>query len=141
MSNLTDLVPPLNLCKLIPQGEFEDSAFLCEAAVDMNTGETIDIRIIPRPSRITSNPFVHHELAREFYLYPAPTLQEILAELPPYDKNEQILACCVPDWADFSARVFGENWRVGYTGNCSINDKNPATAALKMWLKLKGIEA
>lgn len=33
--NLEDLVPPLELCKLIPAGEFEDSAFLCEAEVGM----------------------------------------------------------------------------------------------------------
>lgn len=51
-----------------------------------------------------------------------------------------LLACCVPDWADFNARVFGEHWRVGYTGNASICDKSPATAALKLWLRMKGIE-
>ena len=28
MSKLENLVPPLNLCKLIPQGEFADSAFV-----------------------------------------------------------------------------------------------------------------
>lgn len=27
MSNLTELVPPLELCKLIPAGEFEESTF------------------------------------------------------------------------------------------------------------------
>lgn len=59
-----------------------------------------------------------------------------MAELPPYGKNEQILACCVPDWADFDARVFGEHWRVGYTGDCSINDQNPTTAAMRLWLQL-----
>ena len=28
MSNLTELVPSLELCKLIPAGEFTDSAFV-----------------------------------------------------------------------------------------------------------------
>ena len=28
MSDLTDLIPPLELCKLIPSGEFEDSYFV-----------------------------------------------------------------------------------------------------------------
>lgn len=125
MSNLNDLVPPLNLCKLIPQGEFEDSCF---------------VRMGKKPYTIIERRLIRKDVGKQDGVYTAPTLQEILAVLPPYSKNEQILACCVPDWADFSARVFGESWRVGYTGNCSINDKNPATAALKLWLKLKGIE-
>lgn len=120
MSNLTDLVPPLELCKKIPAGEFEDSAFAWWQITPFE-----EWQVVVRSTLTT---------------IAAPTLQEILAALPPYGKNEQILACCVPDWADFDARVFGEHWRVGYTGNCSINDKNPATAALKLWLKLKGIK-
>lgn len=131
MSDLTDLVPPLGLCKKIPPGEFKDSAL---------------VRRVPNSSFPLEDEFfeIHERDKCESWMkdkqIPAPTLQEILAALPPYAKNEQILACCVPDWADFDARVFGENWRVGYTGDCSINDKNPATAALKLWLKLKGIE-
>lgn len=117
-----DLVPDLELCKLIPAGKFENSAFIWVNGMDKKP------KVICRPWDKKST------------AAPAPTLQEVLAALPPYDKNEQILACCVPDWADFDARVFGENWRVGYTGDCSINDKNPTTAALKLWLKLKGIE-
>lgn len=136
MSNLTDLVPPLELCRNIPEGEFEDSAlvFACQPNDD---DEEEEVNIFTRD-------MVEHLEKRwggtPYTLYPAPTLQEIMAALPPYGKNEQILACCVPDWADFDARIFGEHWRVGYTGDCSINDKNPATAALKLWLKLKGIE-
>lgn len=129
MSELKNLVPPLELCKLIPQGEFEDSALVWVVNGDYQPKfQIVDKR---------KYPFIPEDGAT---LYPAPTLQEILVALPPYGKNEQILACCVPDWADFDARVFGENWRVGYTGDCSINDKNPATAALKLYLKLKGIE-
>jgi hypothetical protein len=139
MSKLEELVPPLELCKLIPKGEFEDCAFLWEAVVDMNTGETVNTHNVPRLLRVGSNPFVYHEIAKEFHLYPAPTLEEIMAKLPPYAKNEQILACCVPDWADFNARIFGEHWRVGYTGDVSVNDKSPSTASLKLWLELKGI--
>lgn len=125
MKELEKLVPPLELCKLIPEGEFADSVFIW----------TVFYGCHPI---LTERRKGFADLADA---YPAPTLQEIMAALPPYGKNEQILACCVPDWADFDARVFGEHWRVGYTGDCSINDKNPATAALKLWLKLKGIEA
>lgn len=130
MSNLTDLVPPLELCRKIPEGKFKDSA-LVWLEVEIPQENKKEWRVINRTKPID----VCHNAK-----CPAPTLQEILAALPPYGKNEQILACCVPDWADFDARVFGEHWRVGYTGDCSINDKNPATAALKMWLKLKGID-
>lgn len=129
MTKLETLVPPLELCKKIPAGEFEDSFFVWVVNGDYEPKfKVVDKRHYP---------FIPENGAS---LYPAPTLQEIMEALPPYGKNEKILACCVPDWADFNARVFGENWRVGYTGNCSINDKNPATAALKLWLKLKGIE-
>jgi hypothetical protein len=129
--NLEDLVPPLELCKKIPAGEFADSALVW-----------LEVEI-PQENKKEWRTTVANELIRRCHnrKLPAPTLQEILSALPPYGKNEQILACCVPDWANFDARVFGEHWRVGYTGDCSINDKKPATAALKLWLKLKGIEA
>ena len=44
MNKLKELVPPLNLCKLIPKGEFEDSCF-------MRIGEDVivlrcDVRIV-----------------------------------------------------------------------------------------------
>ena len=67
--NLQDLVPPLALCKLIPKGEFEDSALLWFSNYHFG-GWHIEKR----------------ELAVAFTdngeLYPAPTLQEI------YDSKE-----------------------------------------------------
>ena len=126
MSKLADLVPPLELCKLIPKGEFEESyainVYIC--------GEWLLMPVDDCAS----------DIKEKHSYYPAPTLEEIMAKLPPYAKNEHILACCVPDWADFNARIFGEHWRVGYTGDASINDKSPSTAALKLWLKFKGID-
>ena len=128
--NLEKLVADRELCERIPAGEFENTAL-----VYIETE-------IPQQNKTEWRVTVANELIRRCHnrKLPAPTLQEILAVLPPYGKNEKILACCVPDWADFDARVFGEHWRVGYTGDCSINDKNPATAALKLWLELKGVE-
>lgn len=132
---IEELVPTLELCKRIPAVEFEDSALVY---FWLSPGNKY---IVIQRSETSYMPRIYPPCPCGMkYFYPAPTLQEILAALPPYGKNEQILACCVPDWADFDARVFGENWRVGYTGDCSINDKNPATAALNLWLKLKGIE-
>lgn len=154
MSKLEDLVPPLELCKLIPKGEFEDSAFIWDKTTSVGfwDGEDKDGnhiggfgKIPHKKYRLRQN---YSERCRkhlkeqdiELDIFPAPTLQEIMAELPPYAKNEKILACCVPDWADFNARVFGEHWRVGYTGDVSVNDKSPSIAALKLWLELKGID-
>lgn len=152
--NFEDLVPPVELCKLIPAGEFEDSVFIWDNSEqygfwdgeDKNGNHIGGWGKLPAIGWRVRKNFSERcrkrmkETGAKVDCYPAPTLQEILATLPPYGKNEQILACCVPDWADFEARVFGEHWRVGYTGDCSINDKDPATAALKLWLKLKGIE-
>ena len=123
MSKLKDLVPPLELCKLIPKGEFEDCAFLLEAVVDMKTGETVKTHTVPRPSRIGCNPFVYHEIAKEFHLYPAPTLQEIMADMQfcrVYKKT-----------ANFYVAVKEKDREVS---------RNGATAALKLWFKHKGIE-
>ena len=61
MSKLEDLVPPLELCKLIPKGEFEDSAF-----VRIGNTQIIALR---RSAKciFTNQPHI-----------PAPTLEEIL---------------------------------------------------------------
>ena len=129
MSRLKDNVPELDLCKQIPEGEFRNSVLVWgyyyagwhdnrEWSVFERTGEeNVDL------------------------YYPAPTLAEIMAELPKYDENEKTLAC-IPDFPNESGEaVFGAAWTVGYTKNRSVTDKNPATAALKLWLELKGIEA
>jgi hypothetical protein len=130
--NLEELVPPMELCKKIPAGEFEHSALVIFKWE--NVKEPCIYERLSVAQRHLDNG------RKKGYCFPAPTLQEIMEVLPPYGKDEKILACCVPDWANFDARIFGEHWRVGYTGDCSINDKNPATAALKLWLKLKGLE-
>lgn len=114
---LEDLVPLLELCKKIPAGEFEDSCFV-------RIGE--DTIVLRSNVRVVSG--------RQDDIYPAPTVQEIMAELP--DDN----GCTA--W--FCQHCSGE-WSMG---NCErdlhvkngTEDSNPAIAALKLWLKLKGIE-
>lgn len=59
MSKLEDLVPPLKLCKLIPEGKFEDSVFQW---LDMNDDKR---SFVVRREYVKGN-------------YPAPTLAEIL---------------------------------------------------------------
>lgn len=116
--NLEDLVPPLELCKLIPQGEFEDSAFCW---IDKGHSCVLPTDIIyPEPS-----PFI--ELRRYTIQgdeIPAPTLQEIMKKLPRTVK------------IDFIGEQFHiyNDVKNGY----GVSNVSPVIAALTLWLK--GIE-
>ena len=106
---LKDLVPPLELCKLIPEGEFSESA-LCYVGIS-NKFYVIETE--------TYNCFKYKQEK-----YPAPTLQEILLELDEFE-------------------VWGNNISKEHTVISEFlqyEDENTATAGLKVWLKLKGIE-
>lgn len=115
MSNLKDLVPPMELCKLIPAGEFVDTAFV-------RIGNT-KIIVLRRSAKwsFANQPHI-----------PAPTLQEIMEELPKDDAYNNLLM-------EHSLKI---GWQVHYPGDRKRHcyDQNPAPAALKLWLKLKGIE-
>ena len=95
MSKLAYLVPPLNLCKLIPEGEFEDS--LCIWVNGLNSKPKVILR-----------PWDKKTIAA-----PAPTLEEILYNMPPICRFRPL------------------EWR---------NEKNIAEKILKVWLKLRGID-
>lgn len=117
---LEDLVPPLNLCKKIPAGEFEGSALIWMNGSLSANFDNFDNIFPPSIQRNT---------------FPAPTLQEIMAELPPTDS-------CVGYFCIYK----GDNeWSIGdceldlYVKN-GTESSNPAASALKVWLKLKGIE-
>lgn len=70
MSSLQDLVPPLELCKQIPEGEFEDSALVWNTTVcDEDDGEIVGIH-----ERDNCDGWM-----RENQI-PAPTLEEILKQ-------------------------------------------------------------
>lgn len=108
--NLENLVPPLELCKLIPAGEFEDSALVWVGKDDLEVFPRYEKQVIPI----------------SWTKIPAPTLQEILEKLPRTVK------------LDF----WGDNFHVynDVQNGHGVSDKNPATAALKLLLKWKGIE-
>ena len=130
MSNLTDLVPPLELCKLIPDGKFEDSVHWYRWSwIDqkylLDRGKP-DVRLYREPCPCGMK-----------YLYPAPTLQEIMEELiilSPFaikickSFNEWDIECCIA--VGYEERYFS-----------AYSVKNPATAALRLWLRPKGIPA
>lgn len=114
--NLDSLVPPLELCRKIPAGEFEDSCFV-------RIGE--DTIILRSNVRVVSG--------RQNDIYPAPTLQEIMADLP---SGDTACFCCYQGDGIWSM------------GNCEhdlyvkngTEDSSPAAAALKVWLETKGKE-
>ena len=124
---IKELVPSLELCKLIPQGEFEDSAFIWVNAMD-NTP-----KVICRPWDKKST------------AAPAPTTDEIL------DKCKDITGVLNPtlwyqhEWIadcgfDRTGKLSEEFFEDADFKNIDIiegrSNKNPATAALKLWLKL-----
>ena len=117
--NLTDIVPPLELCKLIPDGEFSDTALVFACQPDDDDGEEINVftrdMIEHLETRLGGTPYT---------LYPAPTLQEILASMPHCSCRHDHLG-----WTTSSFYVEGNKPEFG---------SNP-TAVMKLFLKLKGI--
>lgn len=127
MMNLTDLVPPLDLCKLIPEGEFQDSALVFACQTDDDDGEEFNVftrdMIEHLNKRFGGTPYT---------IYPAPTLQEILEELHKYEEDVYV------KWSETAYH----EWLINaYTQNSDFqeHDRNIVTAALKLWLKMKGI--
>ena len=111
--DLKELVPDFELCKQIPPGEFEDSALAWYVPADTDFPEYGDPSVINRSRAWAAT--------SERGVYPAPTLQEILAEIPDvtvnYDgRGRWAVQAILP------SRAYGD---------CNAN---PATAALKLWL-------
>lgn len=126
MSKLENIVPPLELCKQIPAGEFEESALVWEV---YHYQYTIDPYVISRETSETTRGKGLESV------YPAPTLAEILAELPE--------AIDTPEDEFFSLSVrqdFGDDGKplfwIGYNNTCE-KDANPAAAALRLWLRIR----
>lgn len=140
MSNkLEDLVPPLELCKKIPAGEFEDSALVWHDGYNPLTKRNF--------TGVTFRPPITMKYYEE---YPAPTLQEILDSckdiagvLNPtvwYQCGNWVADCAV----DKSGKLGEEFLEDADFKNLDIvtgKADSPVIAALKLWLKLKGIEA
>ena len=120
---LEELVPPLNLCKLSPKGEFEDSALI------WLNGEVI-IRFIDIQNTIP--PSIQKNI------YPAPTLREIMKNI----RSDEQFFC---SFYDGEGDADKQSWSIGdgeldFFVRNGFEGKNPEELALKWWLKLKGIE-
>lgn len=131
---LEKIVASLELCKLIPAGEFEDAAlawvyddvvgFLCRTSGCEQIHKKEWQLEHNHPRKIA----IRRKCGQE--IYPAPTLAEIWRELRNLSVNKidgvLRLSCEInPD------ETFYETAR---------DDNNVTSAALRLWLKLKGIE-
>jgi hypothetical protein len=133
MSELKNLVPDLELCKLIPQGEFEDSVALWVYFPKSDKKFHLYLREDIDWSKSEN--------------YPAPTTDEILDKCKdiPGVLNPTLwwqgiwkVDCAIDKSGKLSEEFFDDadldNLELAYA-----EDKSAATAALKLWLKLKGI--
>ena len=117
MSNLESLVPPLELCKRIPAGEFEDSVF----AWRYPTYDERNRRFLSKWHIIEVNWDAVKEYKKKHgereKFFPAPTLEEVLEAIGE-----------VENWDTATiTRPIGASTRIVDT-------------ALKRWFKVKGIE-
>lgn len=118
MSNLESIVPPVELCKQIPEGEFEDSALVW---VDGNTQNQNSVFVEPRRYAIDGT----HR--------PAPTLEETITTLLTYGWLVKI-DCRIQ--LDTFVELYSR------TSNMRYAEYGPSAcdAALRLWFKVKGIE-
>jgi hypothetical protein len=118
MSKLEELVPPLELCKLIPKGEFEDTA-LVWLEVEIPQEDKKEWRVVnaTKPILACHNP-----------KHSAPTSEEIMTKLL-LDISGVDVAC-----------FWDGGWHVRDTFNEAFDSVSIVTAALKLWLKMKGID-
>lgn len=134
MSNLKSIVPPLELCKQIPAGEFEDSAlvwvyddlvgFLCRTSGCEQIHKKEWQLQNNHPRKIA----IRRKCGQE--IYPAPTLEEIRKKL-------RILSI-VP--GDAAVHVFCKIDPENLVSTIAVNENDVTAAALRLWFKVKGIE-
>lgn len=112
---LEKLVAPIDLCEQIPNGEFEDSYFVYAFAIVSLHGYGC---FFLKAREDLEELKMQHEVKE---VYPAPTLQEILADLKGFE-------------------MFGNTrFSVG-KGDLMVIENNMIESAMLAWLKLKGIK-
>ena len=131
---LEKIVASLELCKLIPAGEFEDTAlvwvyddvigFLCRTSGCEQIHKKEWQLEHNHPRKIA----IRRKCGKK--IYPAPTLEEIWRELRNLSVNVMDGAITV------SCRIDPDETLYETAGD----DNEMTSAALRLWLKLKGIE-
>lgn len=133
MNALEKIVPLLDLCKLIPAGEFEESALVWHYAEEVGFVCRISgyEQIRKKVWKVVQNYPGKIARFRKYgeEIYPAPTLEEICLVLRNLSAtildNKRIVAC----------KIDPEIWIEEKAKNNDIT-----SAALQMWLKMKEIE-
>lgn len=121
---LEKIVASLELCKLIPAGEFEDTALVWRERIG-NFSRDVWVKF-RAPEDIS-----YKVESAEVNYFPAPTLAEIRRELRNLSVNVMDGAITV------SCRIDPEK-----TLSETARDDNDVTAAaLRLWLRVKGIES
>ena len=121
MRSLENIVASLELCKKIPDGEFEDSALAWETYYSKYSIKPVVID--RKTSESTPHEFVEN-------VYPAPTLEEILDALKDITEKPSVYyGKLTKTWVCDSMEYL-----------TPIKDKKSVNAALRLWLRVKGIE-
>ena len=120
---LEDLVPPLELCKQIPAGEFEDSAFIWHWEDNRKPQSEYWQFVLFRPARDTDLDAIKDRVR------PAPTLAEIMEALARLELRPSM------DWLDIVnegifGRVCTKLGAVAFRGSI-------AAAALRLYLEVR----
>lgn len=117
MNNLEKLVPPLELCKQIPEGAFCDSALVHAVVFCKSCSLSANNVVVPCS--------VVEDSDQYRYICPAPTLAEILEALA---KMRPLVAIAKRTSGEWESSI----WRADPV----FDADNPATAALKLWLEI-----
>lgn len=131
MSNLESIVPPLELCKQIPAGEFEGSVF----AWRYPAYDERNRRLLNRWEVVEVNWYAVKEYKNKYdereKFFPAPTVEEIITSLLTYGWLVKI-DCRIQ--LDTLIEFYSKKQRQTEFGNTA------SETALRLWLKAKGIE-
>lgn len=149
---LEELVPPIELCKKIPEGEFEDSfakwvvkwsnAEINGEKVDTITGVIPMRTIIKLPQHPTDEQmdllkmrFPGAIVCKEYY--PAPMLEEVMVAIGSDGKTGHCIDVynIQGEWSGYCDQITTDEYNPLFA-----KEKSGSTTALKLWLKLKGVE-
>lgn len=131
MSKLEELVPPLELCKRIPEGKFADSALVLIFWCKGQNPPEIRMRC-----EVENDPHFDYLVeSKRIIIYPAPTLAEIFAQLPQTSTVTWFTQEEYPN--NFAVCCYVLQPKPRKPKLKSEIDDNPAAAALKLFLEME----
>lgn len=128
MSTLERIVPPLELCKRIPAGEFEDSALVWDIHGKFDKWH-VEKRV-KRSVRFGD----YGRMSSPHADIPAPTLEETMTSLLNY------AGWLLKIDSRFGLDTFVELYSRTSNKHYTEYDPSACAAALRLWFKVKGVE-